>query len=127
MRRSVDLPAPLAPASPTRSPVTTDQSTSRSTTCEPYCLVTPTRESIISGVYTAERLPATACRLPQRLFASLAVAGSRSAVAASHLSPSLERARKRHTVGVFDVAAHRQPVGDTRHPDAERLDQLGEI
>src|SRR5437667_10143145 len=43
------------------------------------------------------------------------------------LAPSLERARQRHLVRVFEVGAHRHPAGDAGHPHAERRQQARQV
>src|SRR5207237_3990458 len=43
------------------------------------------------------------------------------------LPPSFKRPAKGHFVGIFEIAAHRQSAGESRHPQPHRLDQPGEI
>src|SRR5574341_484106 len=40
---------------------------------------------------------------------------------------TFERAPERDLVGVLEVAAHREPAGDTGHPQPQRLEQPGEV
>src|SRR5881628_3632374 len=44
-----------------------------------------------------------------------------------HLAAALEGAADRHHVDVLEVSAHRDAVRDARDPDAEGLDEPGEI
>src|SRR5262245_54838036 len=45
----------------------------------------------------------------------------------SHLAPTLERLVHGEFVGVLEVAADRHANGDTRHADAERLEQARQV
>src|SRR6266496_5853374 len=40
---------------------------------------------------------------------------------------TLERAPERDLICVLEVAAHREPTGDTSHPEPQRLEQPGEV
>src|SRR2546428_2190429 len=43
------------------------------------------------------------------------------------LAPAFEGLRKRHLVGVLEIAAHREPAGDPRDADSEGAEQLRQV
>ena len=49
------------------------------------------------------------------------------AVLISHIAAAAEGLGERHLVGVFQVRAHRDAVGDAGHADTQGLDEPGDI
>src|SRR6186997_2272829 len=45
----------------------------------------------------------------------------------SHLATTFERATQRREIGIFDIAAHRNSVGNARDPNPERFDEPSQV